>query len=101
MARKAMIEKQKRRERCVAKYREKRTALLKTVKSFKTSEEEKERAREELNRLPRDSSPVRLRNRCKLTGRSRGFLRRFQVSRICLRELASGGFIPGMIKASW
>ncbi|WP_108624350.1 30S ribosomal protein S14 [Candidatus Similichlamydia epinepheli] len=101
MARKAMVEKQKRRERCVAKFKEKREGLLKTIRSFRTSEEEKEFARLELSKMPRDSSPVRLRNRCKLTGRSRGFLRRFQVSRICLRELASCGLVPGMIKASW
>lgn len=101
MARKAMIEKQKRRECCVAKYKERREALLKTAKSFKASDEDRERARFELSKLPRDSSRVRLRNRCQLTGRSRGFLRRFQVSRICLRELAGVGLIPGMIKASW
>ena len=64
-------------------------------------EEEREAARIALNKMPRDSSAIRLRNRCQLTGRPRGFLRKFKLSRLCFREFASIGLIPGVTKASW
>lgn len=65
------------------------------------SEEERQDAKIALNKMPRNSSPVRLRNRCQLTGRARGFLRKFKLSRLCFREMASNGMIPGITKASW
>lgn len=89
MAKKSIIARQKKRERMVAKYAELRKKL-------------KEEGRyDELDKLPRNASPVRLKNRCQLTGRPRGYVRKFGVSRIALRELASYGKIPGMTKASW
>jgi small subunit ribosomal protein S14 len=89
MATTAWVEKQKRREKKVAQYAELRRQLKKQ-KNYAA-----------LANLPRDSSPTRLRNRCQLTGRSRGVLRKFKVSRIMLRELALAGKIPGLKKASW
>ncbi|MGD1277283.1 MAG: 30S ribosomal protein S14 [Tepidisphaeraceae bacterium] len=89
MATKAWISKQKRREAIVKKYAEIRRQLKKE-KNFAA-----------LARLPRDSSPTRSHNRCQLTGRSRGVLRKFKISRIMLRELAAAGKIPGLRKASW
>jgi small subunit ribosomal protein S14 len=89
MATKAWTSKQKRREEIVARYAELRRKL------------KKEKNYAALANLPRDASPVRLRNRCQLTGRSRGVLRKFKVSRIMLRELALAGKIPGLKKASW
>ena len=65
------------------------------------SEEERQDAKIALNKMPRNSSPVRLRNRCQLTGRARGFLRKFKLSRLCFREMANSGMIPGITKASW
>jgi small subunit ribosomal protein S14 len=89
MATKAWVSKQKRREELVARYADIRRKLKKE-KNFAA-----------LANLPRDSSPTRSRNRCQLTGRSRGTLRKFKVSRIMLRELALAGKIPGLKKASW
>lgn len=89
MATKAWVAKQKRREALVKKYAEQRRQLKKD-KNFAA-----------VAQLPRDSSPTRSHNRCQLTGRSRGVLRRFKVSRIMLRELALAGKIPGLKKASW
>ena len=89
MATKAWVSKQKRREEIVAKYATIRRQLKKD-KNYAA-----------LANLPRDASPVRLRNRCQLTGRSRAVLRKFKVSRIMLRELALAGKIPGLKKASW
>ncbi|MGF1634915.1 MAG: 30S ribosomal protein S14 [Phycisphaerae bacterium] len=89
MATKAWIAKQKKREALVAKFAEKRRQL------------KAEGNLAELARLPRDSSPTRSNRRCELTGRSRGVLRKFKVSRLMLRELAHQGMIPGLKKASW
>ena len=93
--------KQRRRKRLVDLKWEQRQKLKKIVRSVNVSGEERMEAQEKLNKLPRNSSPVRLRNRCQLTGRPRGYLRKFQMSRICFRELANSGIIPGVIKASW
>lgn len=101
MAKKSSIEKQKRREREVKLKFEKRKSLRDRSKDMNLSEEERQLAREGLNKLPRDSSPFRLRNRCSLTGRSRGFLRKFGLSRLCFREMANQALIPGVTKASW
>lgn len=65
------------------------------------SDEDREQARIALNKMPRDSSPIRLRNRCAMTGRPRGYLRKFKLSRLTFRELALMGFIPGVTKSSW
>lgn len=89
MAKKAKIMKDQRQRACVLKYAERRRQLL----------ESGDRAA--LSRLPRDASPVRLHNRCKITGRPHGFLRKYGVSRIIFRELAHQGKIPGVHKASW
>ena len=80
---------------------ERRQQLKKVILDEDTSEEERLSAINELNKLPKNSSPVRLRNRCALTGRCRGYLRKFQLSRLAFRELASNGQIPGVTKASW
>ena len=89
MARKAIIAREKKRERMVAQYAERRAAL-KEAGDYQG-----------LSLLPRNSSPVRLHNRCKLTGRPKGYIRKFGVSRIKFRELALAGRIPGVKKASW
>lgn len=101
MARKAMIEKEKRRDRQTRLKWDKRQELKKKVSSLEVTEEEREEAMIALNKLSPNSSPVRRRNRCQLTGRSRGFLRKFKLSRLCFREMASNGLIPGVTKASW
>lgn len=101
MAKRSSIEKQKRREKTVNLKWEKRQQLQKQARDMSSSEEERQAARIALNKMPRDSSPVRLRNRCQLTGRCRGFMRKFKLSRLSFRELASFGMIPGVTKASW
>ena len=101
MAKKSSVEKQKRREKIVNLKWEKRQALKQKAANLSLSEEERAEAREALNKMPRDSSPIRLRNRCALTGRARGFYRKFKLSRLTFRELASRGLIPGVTKSSW
>jgi small subunit ribosomal protein S14 len=101
MAKKSSVAKEKKRERLVQLKWNKRQELKKTASDMNISEEERSHARLELNKMSPNSSPVRLRNRCQLTGRSRGYLRKFKVSRLCFRELALMGMIPGVTKASW
>ncbi len=101
MAKKSAIEKNKRRERLVRKYAERRKQLLAMAKDDSLPQEERFAARLKLAALPRNSAKVRLRNRCEITGRPRGYYRKFKMSRIALRELASVGQIPGLGKASW
>jgi small subunit ribosomal protein S14 len=101
MARKGSIAKEKRRERMVKQKWNRRQQLKDIVKDLSKSDEERLAAMVSLNKLPKNSSPTRLRNRCQFTGRSRGFLRKFKMSRLCFRELANQGFIPGIVKASW
>jgi small subunit ribosomal protein S14 len=101
MAKKSSVEKQKRRERLVNLKWKKREELRNKSYNMNLSEEEREEARLALNKMPRDSSPIRLRNRCQLTGRARGYLRKFKLSRLSFRELASAGMIPGVTKSSW
>jgi small subunit ribosomal protein S14 len=101
MARKALIEKEKRRAKKVDLAFEKRAQLRKLAKDLTISDEERLEAQIKLNKMPRDTSYIRKRNRCQLTGRSRGYLRKFKVSRLCFRELANSGKIPGVFKASW
>lgn len=101
MAKKSAVERNKKRTRLVIKYAAKRAALKAQAKDQTLSPEERFNARIKLAQLPRNSSPVRQRLRCRLTGRPRGNYRKFQISRIALRELASSGQIPGMVKSSW
>lgn len=101
MAKKSSVEKQKRRERLVKLKWNKRQELKAKSCDVNISEEERMQARIALNKMPRDSNPIRLRNRCALTGRPRGFLRKFGLSRLTFREFASNGIIPGVTKASW
>jgi len=101
MARKGSIAKEKRRQRLVKQKWNRRQELKEVVKDFSKSDEERLAAQISLSKLPKNSSPVRLRNRCQFTGRSRGFLRKFKMSRLCFREMANQGLIPGVIKASW
>ncbi len=101
MAKKSSVEKQKRREILVELKRAKRLELKNKIYDMNLSEAERQDAVVELNKLPKNSSAIRLRNRCMFTGRSRGFLRKFKMSRLCFRELASNGFLPGVTKASW
>jgi small subunit ribosomal protein S14 len=101
MAKKSSIAKQKKRERLVQLKWDKRQELKKTIIDLNKTDEERLAAQIALNKMPRNSSPVRLRNRCRLTGRARGYLRKFQLSRLCFRELANMGIIPGVVKASW
>lgn len=101
MAKKSSKAKQARRKRTVDLKWQRRQELKKVISHPDTVEEDREAAVDALNRLPRNSSPIRLRNRCQLTGRPRGFLRKFKLSRICFREMASHGLIPGVTKASW
>ena len=101
MAKKSVVERNKNRERLAAKYANRRTTLKAQAKDSSLSLEERFEARLKLAELPRNSSPVRQRLRCALSGRPRGNYRKFKLSRIALRDLASTGQIPGMVKSSW
>ena len=101
MAKISIIEREKKRERTVAKYAAKRSELKRKLKDPNISEEEREEARKKFNALPRNASPCRLRNRCRVTGRPHGYYRKFGLSRTKLREAAMRGDIPGLVKASW
>ena len=101
MARLSIINREEKRRKTVAKYAAKRAELFAIINDQKLSEEERHAAREKLERLPRDASPSRLRNRCALTGRPRGYFRKFGLARNKLREIAMRGEIPGLTKASW
>ena len=101
MAKKSSVEKNKRRERMVKQYSAKRAKLKAIAGNKELPMEERFAARLKLAELPRNSAPSRVRLRCELTGRPRGNYRKFKLSRIALRELASTGQIPGMVKSSW
>tara|TARA_B100000886_G_scaffold268358_1_gene192440 strand:+ start:248 stop:553 length:306 start_codon:yes stop_codon:yes gene_type:complete len=101
MAKKSVIHRNKKRERMVAKFASKRESLKKILSNPETSEDDFYVAQAKLSKLPRNSSPVRLVNRCTLTGRPRATIRKFGLSRITFRELALQGKVPGVIKASW
>lgn len=101
MAKTAVVNRDKKRRELVKKFAAKRKALLELANNPKLSQEERYAAREKLQKLPRDASPVRLRNRCALTGRPRGVYRKFGIARGKLRIIALHGEIPGVIKASW
>ncbi len=101
MAKVSMINREKKRTKLVAKYVSKRAALKAIVADPEVGFEEKQEAMFALQKLPRDSSPVRQRNRCQITGRPRGFYRKFGLSRNKLREATMRGDVPGLRKASW
>lgn len=101
MAKKSAIEKNNRRKRLVRKYADKRAKLKAMAKDESLPQEERFMAQLKLAELPRNSSPTRIRNRCEVTGRPRGYYRKFRMSRIALRDLASHGQVPGVIKSSW
>lgn len=96
-----MVEREKKRAKLVEKFEEKRMLLRKIIKDPTTSDSEKWEAQLKLQKLPRDSSRIRRRNRCGLTGRPHGYYRKFGLARNKLREVASNGEIPGLRKASW
>ena len=101
MAKLALVNREQKRRRTVAKFATRRAALLAIINDSKLSDEDRQEARDKFQQLPRNSSPVRLRNRCRLTGRPRGVFRKFGLARNKLREIALRGEIPGLIKASW
>ncbi len=101
MSKLALINREQKRRSSVKKFAAKREELLAIVNNQKLAPEERYEARLKLQKLPRNASPVRLRNRCKLTGRPRGVFRKFGLGRTKLREIAMRGEIPGVIKASW
>ncbi|RLA20885.1 MAG: 30S ribosomal protein S14 [Gammaproteobacteria bacterium] len=101
MAKKSMIARERKRERTVAKYAVKRAELKKIIASVTSSDEERDAAQAKLQALPRNANPVRLRNRCNLTGRPHGYYRKFGLSRNKLREHTMRGDVPGLTKASW
>ena len=101
MAKLALINRQYKREKLVAKFSKKRATLESLIDNQKLSEEDRFAARLKLQALPRNANPTRLRNRCALTGRPRGVYRKFGLGRNKLRDLALKGEVPGVIKASW
>lgn len=101
MAKVSMVNREKRRAKLVAKYARKRAELKAIISSPDVSFEEQQTAMFALQKLPRDSSPVRQRNRCAISGRPRGFYRKFGLGRNKLREAAMRGDVPGLRKASW
>lgn len=96
-----MVEREKRRQKVAQKYATKRAALKELIRNPKTSPEDRAVAQAKFQALPRDASPSRQRNRCAITGRSRGVYRKFGLSRVKIREVANRGEIPGLSKASW
>lgn len=101
MAKKSMVEREKKRQRLVQQHAAKRAALKAVAGNQEASMEERFRATLKLAQMPRNSSATRLHNRCELTGRPRGYYRKLKLSRIMLRELGSFGQIPGLVKSSW
>ena len=101
MAKTAVINRDLKRRKTVKKFAKKRAELQTVIDNAKISDEDRFEARQKLQQMPRDSSPTRLRNRCKLTGRPRGVFRKFGLGRNKLREIAMQGEIPGVVKASW
>ena len=101
MAKRSAIEKNHKRQRLVAKHAARRKAVKEVAKNKALAPEERFAASLKLAQMPRNGSKVRVRNRCQLTGRPRGYYRKLKISRIGLRELASSGQVPGMVKSSW
>jgi len=101
MAKTSMVERERRRAKIVKRYAATRAELKELIRSPRTSQDDRAAAQVKLQSLPRDSSPSRQRNRCAITGRSRGVYRKFGLSRVKIREVAFRGEIPGLVKASW
>jgi small subunit ribosomal protein S14 len=101
MAKVSSVEKNKRRAKMVKQYAARRASLKAAAKNQKLSPEDRFAARLKLAEVPRNSSPTRVRNRCELSGRPRGVYSKFKLSRLALRELASSGQLPGVVKSSW
>lgn len=101
MAKKSVIERQARRLKTVKRYAARRTEYRRILRDPKATDEEKQAAQVDLQKLPRDASPVRLRNRCSVSGRPHGYYRKFGLARNKLREATMRGEIPGLSKASW
>ena len=101
MAKQSSIQKNLNRRNMVQRFNEKRQNLKKQIMKKDLSIEERFKMQSKLNELPRDSSKIRVRNRCKLTGRTRGVYRKFELSRIKIRELSMSGALPGVVKSSW
>lgn len=101
MAKKSMVMRERRRLRTVQRYAKTRAALKEVIRNPMSTDEERRVAMAKLQALPRDASPIRLRNRCAITGRSKGVYRKFGLGRNKLREQAMAGKIPGLSKASW
>jgi len=101
MAKVSMVERERKRQRMVAKYAKKRAQLKAAARDPKLSDEQRWEAQAALQKLPRNANPVRLRARCEITGRPHGVYRRFGLGRNKLREAAMRGDIPGLVKASW
>jgi len=101
MASKAKMARNQRRRKIAAKYAEKRVELKKIIADPEASDEDKDAAQLAMQKMPRDASATRIRNRCAVTGRPRGYYRKFGLSRIALRELGLNGEVPGLTKSSW
>lgn len=101
MAKKSAIEKNEKRRKLAAKYAAKRSKLKEMAVDKSLSDQEQFAARLKLAKLPRNSSPNRVRNRCEVSGRPRGYYRKMKMSRVALRELGNQGKIPGLVKSSW
>ena len=101
MAKKSMIERERKRAKTVARYAQKRAELKRVIASPARSDEERATALLKLQKLPRDSSASRMRNRCRLSGRPHGYFRKFGLSKTKLREATMQGFVPGLLKGSW
>ncbi len=101
MAKLSTVLRNEKRRKLVAKFKARRAALMAVINDANAADEDRAAARASLERLPRDSSPVRVRNRCALTGRPRGYFRKFGLARNKLRDIAMRGEIPGLAKASW
>tara|TARA_Y100000590_G_scaffold448431_1_gene585059 strand:+ start:102 stop:407 length:306 start_codon:yes stop_codon:yes gene_type:complete len=101
MAKQSSIQKNIRREKMVKKFSKQRLNLKRKIKDRNISMEERFKLQAKINDLPRDSSRTRIRNRCKITGRTRGVYRKFNLSRIKIRELSMSGSLPGVVKSSW
>lgn len=101
MAKISKVVKNEKRKRQVANWAERRASLKKIINNPTSSPEQVDEAVMKLQKMPRDASPIRVRNRCSQTGRPRGFVRKFGISRVALRELALEGQIPGVVKSSW
>ena len=101
MAKKSSVARNEKRRRLAEKYAEKRNQLKAVLKDAKSTPEQRSEARAEMSKLPRNSNPVRIRNRCQVTGRPHGYIRYFGLSRIAFREMAHAGELPGVKKACW